>query len=78
MFAATVTVNLDHDPDDLDRADRHALQYLAQVPDARLGVIVGKRYLLANDFWEQVLAVVDDLAAKARPTDDQHPEARER
>jgi hypothetical protein len=47
MLSATVTVNLDHEPEDLDRADRAALQYLAQVPDgARLVVIVGSRELL--------------------------------
>jgi hypothetical protein len=48
MLTATVTVNLDHeDADDLDYADRRALQYLAQVPDgARLIVVVGRRELL--------------------------------
>lgn len=48
MLTATVTVNLDHNPE--DRQDRRALQYLAQVPDgAHLVVIVGDRYLLTYD-----------------------------
>jgi hypothetical protein len=51
VLTATVKVNLDHAGDeltfDLDRADRAALQYLGQIPDAaHLVVVVGKRELL--------------------------------
>ena len=47
MLTATVTVNLDHDQQDVDYADRRVLQYLPQVPDgARLVVNVGERTLL--------------------------------
>lgn len=47
MLSAMVTVTLDQEADDLDRADREALQCLAQVPDgARLVVNVGDRELL--------------------------------
>lgn len=47
MLSATVTVALDYDHEDLDYADRRALQYLPQVPDgARLIVVVGRREML--------------------------------
>ncbi|HEY0888669.1 MAG TPA: hypothetical protein VGE38_03540 [Nocardioides sp.] len=48
MLTATVTVNLDHEPD--DREDRRALFHLADLPDgAHLIVVVGSRTFLTYD-----------------------------
>lgn len=50
MVTAVVTVSLDHEgAEDLDHADRRALQHLPQVPDgARVVVLVGRREVLMH------------------------------
>lgn len=47
MLAATVTVSLDHEPDDY--LDRRALAEISQIPDgAHLVVVVGSRHFLTH------------------------------
>ena len=75
MLTATVTVNLNHESAnpidlDLDRRDRHALQYLPDVPDgAHLIVVVGGRTCLTHSAVTWLVPHTDRLDVEIDASD---------